>query len=188
VLDLGSGLPTQGHFNEHLPGAQILFVDNDPLSVAQGQQLLAYTPDMAYCEGDLRDPDALVEAAASFLGEDHPTLAVGCIGVAYFLDDDAVRALCRRLHAFCAPGSVLALSFCCVPDLKEAREAVATAVRLSGINFYSRTGEEMAALVAPWRTSPAELLVDLVGGDPSGKLQPGHPMHQSRMLGMFGER
>ena len=80
VLDLGSGLPTQGHFNEHMPDAAILFSDNDPLSVAQGQQLLAYTPDMAYCQGDLRHPDVLVAEAASFFGAER-VLAVGCIGV-----------------------------------------------------------------------------------------------------------
>src|SRR5689334_6575134 len=29
VLDLASGLPTQGHYNEYLPEAQILFSDYD---------------------------------------------------------------------------------------------------------------------------------------------------------------
>jgi hypothetical protein len=187
VLDLGSGLPTQGHFNEHLPGAQILFVDNDPLSVAQAQQLLAYTPDMAYCEGDLRNPGALVDEAAAFFGEDHPALAVGCIGVVYFLDDAEVRALAQRLHAFCGPGSVMALSFPFIPDDPGAREAMAIGAQHARIGIYSRSGEELAPLLAPWRASPAILLADLVGQDAESPAQPDHPMHRTRMFGMFAE-
>lgn len=186
VLDLGSGLPTQGHFNEHLPGAQILFADNDPLSVAQGQQLLAYTPDMAYCEADLRRPDALIAEAASFFG-DAPALAVGCIGVVYFLDDDQVRALAQRLHAFCGPGSAMALSFAEVPDSPEAREAVDAAMRHAQIAFHSRTGAELAALIAPWRAHEAHPLVELHGIDAEAPAQPMHPLHQTRMFGMFAD-
>src|SRR5262245_23126819 len=48
ILDLGSGLPTQGHFNSHLPGARILFVDHDAQTVAQGRQLLGESPGMEY--------------------------------------------------------------------------------------------------------------------------------------------
>jgi hypothetical protein len=187
VLDLGPGLPPPGHFNEHLPDAQILFADNDPLSVAQGQQLLAYTPDMAYCQADLRRPDTLIAEAASFFG-DAPLLAIGWIGVVYFLADDEVRLLARRLHAFCAPGSVAALSFPVVPDHPDAREAVATLVKHAGINFYSRTGDEIAALIAPWRAQPAQPLVDLFGDDAPLAAHPDHALHRTRMFGMFAER
>src|SRR5262249_14375496 len=55
VLDLGSGLPTQGHLNTSLPAARILFVDNDPLAAVQGRELLASSPDMSYLEADVRD-------------------------------------------------------------------------------------------------------------------------------------
>ena len=40
VLDLGSGLPTQGHFHEAMPTARILYTDQDPIAVAYGQQIL----------------------------------------------------------------------------------------------------------------------------------------------------
>jgi hypothetical protein len=184
VLDLGSGLPTQGHFNEHLPGAAILFSDSDLLSVAQGQQLLAYTPDMAYCQADLRHPEALIAEASSFFGAER-VLGVGCIGVVYFLDDDAVRALMQRLHAFCAPGSALALSLPVIPDNPEARAAIATAAEHAQIEFYSRTPEQLGALIAPWRPLETRPLADLLEDPGDEVVQPEHPMHRTAMFGVF---
>ncbi|WP_437624773.1 SAM-dependent methyltransferase [Sorangium sp. So ce1151] len=45
VLDLASGLPTQGHLNDCLPEARILFSDIDPVSV--GALFLAQRGDPA---------------------------------------------------------------------------------------------------------------------------------------------
>ena len=106
----GSGLPTQGHFNSCMPNAKILFSDIDPLTVAQARQSLAYSPDMAYVEVDVRDTEPLLAQAEAFFGDER-VLAVGCIGIVYFLSDEEVRRLMQRLHAFCAPGSTLALSY-----------------------------------------------------------------------------
>jgi hypothetical protein len=185
VLDLGSGLPTQGHFNEHMPDAKILFTDADPLTVVQGQQLLAYSPDMAFYEGDLRKPDLLVEQAAGFFGADR-VLAVGCIGVVYFLNDDDLRRLMSALHAFCAPGSVMAVSFPSTPPSEEARATIAAASEHARIAFYPRTPEHMAEMLKPWRMAPAELLETRFGtGGP--RVQPDHPLHQTEIYGAFAE-
>ena len=35
VMDLATGLPTKGHFNDLMPDARILFSDNDPISAQQ---------------------------------------------------------------------------------------------------------------------------------------------------------
>ena len=189
VLDLGSGLPTQGHFNEHLPGAKILFSDNDPLSVLQGHQLLAYTPDMAYVEVDIRNVDALLDHAASFFEEER-VLAVGCIGIVYFLSDDEVRTLMRRLHAFCAPGSVMALSFHEIPPGPEGetiKETLLESAKHARINFYARTSEEMAALLAPWHGFSSVRLADLPDTAVPAPVDPEHPMHRAQILGGFAE-
>jgi O-methyltransferase involved in polyketide biosynthesis len=153
ILDLGSGLPTQGHFNERLPEAKILFSDFDPLTVAQAQQLLAYTPDMAYANIDLCDPEALIAQASEFFGAD-PPLAVGGIGVMYFLTDDEIRALMRRLHDYCPPGTVMALSFLHMPigtDPALLERVITEGKKHARINFFLRTAEHMAELIAPWR-------------------------------------
>lgn len=189
VLDLGSGLPTQGHFNEHLPGAKILFSDSYSLTVAQGRQLLAYSPDMAYVEADVRNTDALLGEAAAYFGETR-TLAVGCIGILYFLGDDQLANLARRLHAFCAPGSVMALTFHAIPDEPGAdavREALRESAKLARIEFYARTAERIGQLIAPWHLVAASELTEVVGDVAPAPIRPEHPMHRARMTGGFAE-
>jgi hypothetical protein len=175
VLDLGSGLPTQGHFNTQMPDAKILFADSDPLSVVQGQQLLAYTSDMAYCHVDVRDVDAVIREATAYFGDER-RIAVGCIGIVYFLDDDKLRELMRRLHDFCAPGSALAMSWPLHPDTQEVRDAIMINARHAGIEYYNRSQDRIAELVAPWR---AHHVANVSGRSPGSAPGParasGHP-------------
>jgi hypothetical protein len=188
VLDLGSGLPTRGHFDEHLPGARVLFVDSDPLTVAQARELLAGTRGKTYLQADIRAVDALIEHAATFFG-DARLLGVGCIGVAYFLSDDDLGGLMRRLHALCAPGSALALTFHEVPpgpDYEASKEALLTSARHARINFYLRTPEQVVDVVAPWRVVSRHDLDQMFPEAPPPR--PEHPMHRARIHGIFAER
>ncbi|WP_437950695.1 SAM-dependent methyltransferase [Sorangium sp. So ce296] len=158
VLDFASGLPTQGHLNDYLPEARILFSDIDPVSVIYGEQLLADKPNMRYVQADVREPSSLLAAAAQFFGAER-RVAVGCIGIAYMMDDERLSDLLRRVHAFCAPGSVLALSFI------EARAVAAAhqlngAAALAGVQVYPRTPEEIAALMKPWKVRECRPLVE----------------------------
>jgi len=188
VLDLGSGLPTQGHLNTWLPDAKILFVDIDPLAVAQGRHLLAHIPDMDYVEADVRDARGMLVQVERFFGAERP-VAVGCIGVTYFLTDDQLRSLMQQLHAFCAPGSSIAMSFPIVTgsvDLEDAQRTFIEIGRVAGIDLYHRTAEQIAELVKPWRmtrTEPLEAWLDVdlssVGGP--------DPLEQVRMLGTFAD-
>ncbi|WP_437808588.1 SAM-dependent methyltransferase [Sorangium sp. So ce1078] len=161
VLDLASGLPTQGHLNDYLPEARILFSDIDPVSVIYGEQILADRPNMRYLQADLRDPSPLLAAAAQFFGADR-RIALGCIGIIYMMDDERSRDLLRRMHAFCAPGSVLALSFI-VPRGASAAQQLNGAAALAGVKVYPRTPEEMAALIKPWKVHDCRPLVDWLG-------------------------
>ena len=194
ILDLGSGLPTQGHFNEHLPDAKILFSDFDPLTVAQAQQLLAYTPDMAYAGIDLRDPEALIERSSTFFGAEKP-LAVGAIGIIYFLTDDELRTLMQRLHAYCAPGTVLALSFHHMPvgsDPGPIERVIAEGRKQARINFFLRTPEHVAELIAPWRLTVNKPIQEWLGepekAEPAAALSPEDPLGALILVGAFAER
>jgi O-methyltransferase involved in polyketide biosynthesis len=153
VLDVASGLPTQGHLNEYLPDAKILFSDIDPLSVTYGQQILEGKPRMRYVQSDVRQPEDLLREAAAFFGAER-RLAVGAIGILYFLTDEEVVRLLHALHAFCAPGSVLAYSFLHVPEGPGAaaiREIVRRAPELARIGVHPRSPEQMVELIKPWR-------------------------------------
>ena len=185
VLDLGSGLPTQGHFNTCLPEARILFADFDPLTVAQGQQILAYTSDMAYVEADVRNPAPLLDQASTFFDGER-NLAVGCIGVLYFLSDDELRSLMTTLHAFCAPGSSLALSFPTMDDdgpvTDEIRAVFQSSAEMARIAFHHRTAAEVAQIIKPWNLTHT---VRLAGWFDDGA-PPSNRDHILRPMGMSG--
>lgn len=185
VLDLGSGLPTQGHLNTYLPDAQILFTDVDPLTVAQGRQILADAPGLAYVQADLRNPDSLLDEAAAFFGDER-NLAVGCIGVVYFLSDEEVRRLMERLYTFCVPGSTMALCFPALPEgypAEALKKEISELSRIARIDFFPRTPSEIAALVAPWRV---EAIVELEPPRPA-EAQSGSPTNAFGVFGAFAE-
>lgn len=159
VLDLGSGLPTQGHFNDYITDGHILFSDNDVLVVEDGQDLIKDKPTMRYAQADLREPEALVDIARSFFGDDR-RIGVSLIGVSYFLADDELRRLAQAVHAFAAPGSVLAMSFFLpLPEGSLAADVFAMYKRMV-TNAFPRLPEQVAELIAPWRITEQAALED----------------------------
>jgi O-methyltransferase involved in polyketide biosynthesis len=115
-LDIGTGIPTANNTHEVAqriaPDSRIVYVDNDPVVLSHAKALLKSTPEgaCAYLDADLRDPDAIVAAAADTLDFTKP-VAVMLIAVMHFVGDDAqASAIVRRLTAACVPGSYVAFS------------------------------------------------------------------------------
>jgi hypothetical protein len=115
-LDIGTGIPTANNTHEVAqriaPDSRIVYVDNDPVVLSHAKVLLKSTPEgaCAYLDADLRDPDAILPAAAQTLDFGQP-VAVMLIAVMHFVGDDAqASAIMRRLTAACVPGSYVALS------------------------------------------------------------------------------
>lgn len=159
VLDLGSGLPTQGHFHEAMPSAEVLYTDQDPIAVVYGQQILAGMAGKSYAQVDLNEPERLIEEATRVFG-DRPKIAVGFIGVGYFLEDDTLRKLGRALHAWCAPGSVMAFSSpyetkALTPEERKAADEISARFRSARMALHGRPPERVAELLAPWKLEVA---------------------------------
>ncbi len=115
-LDLGSGIPTAGNVHEVAqrrdPAARVLYVDSDPIAVAQSTALLADNPRAAAIRADARDPAAILAHPTTrrLLDRDRP-IGVLLLTVLHFLTDDAeAEAAVSTLRAALAPGSYLALS------------------------------------------------------------------------------
>jgi O-methyltransferase involved in polyketide biosynthesis len=115
-LDIGTGIPTANNTHEvaqHIaPESRIVYVDNDPVVLSHAKALLKSTPEgaCAYIDADLRDPDAILAAAAGTLDFSQP-VAVMLIAVMHFVgDDDQAASIMDRLMAACVPGSYVALS------------------------------------------------------------------------------
>ncbi len=115
-IDIGAGLPTQGNTHdlvqEIVPGARVVYVDNDPMVLAHGKALLGESKNTTLIMADLREPDTVLS---------HPDLLelidlgepVGLLmtGVMYFVADESDPwGLVDTYKAAIAPGSYLALS------------------------------------------------------------------------------
>jgi hypothetical protein len=115
-IDIGSGIPTQGNVHEILrevrPDARVVYVDIDPLAVAESLDLLEGDPRATAVRGDLRDPGPILA---------HPEVRrrldfgrpVGLllIAVLHFVPDDAqAYGAVEQLRREVAPRSYLAIS------------------------------------------------------------------------------
>jgi hypothetical protein len=96
-LDLGSGVPTMGNVHEiaqrAAPEARVVYVDVDPVAVAQSRALLAGDDQADVVHADLRDPDRILgsEQARRLLDFDQPVglLMVAILQVIPDADDPA---------------------------------------------------------------------------------------------------
>jgi O-methyltransferase involved in polyketide biosynthesis len=115
-IDIGTGLPTQGHVHEVLrtaaPDARVAYVDHDPVVLVHARALLEDSDRITVVQGDLRDPDAIVSdpRLLDLIDLERP-VAVLLLAVLHLVGDDEQAAhAVDRLRAAMAPGSYLAIS------------------------------------------------------------------------------
>ncbi|HTW01647.1 MAG TPA: SAM-dependent methyltransferase [Streptosporangiaceae bacterium] len=136
-LDVGAGLPTQENVHQiaqqAAPDARVLYVDNDPTVIAEGQALLTNEDQVAMAEADLRQP-----ASIFALPEVHRLLdfrqpiALLLIGVLYFIsEDEDPYSMVTQLRDALAPGSYLAISHA-------TRDTLTPEQLAEGTRIYSR--------------------------------------------------
>ncbi|MFC5827364.1 SAM-dependent methyltransferase [Nonomuraea insulae] len=173
-LDIGTGLPSQDNTHEVAqrvaPESRIVYVDNDPLVLVHARALLTGSAEGStdYIEADLRDPDAILQAAAKTLDFSQP-VAIMLLGVMHFIsDDDELQRIIDRLLAAVPSGSHVAVAN---TTTAVNGEVTAEAVRVWNLDaepkLKLRTPERIAAffdgleLVEPgwvscsrWRAEP----------------------------------
>jgi S-adenosyl methyltransferase len=115
-LDVGTGLPSANNTHEVaqavVPGARVLYVDNDPIVLAHARALLTSSPEgeTGYLDADIRDPDAILAGAGPLLDFTEP-VGVMLIAVLHMVRDaDAPQAIVDRFMAAVPPGSFLVIS------------------------------------------------------------------------------
>lgn len=164
-LDLGSGVPTVGNVHEiaqrMAPEVRVVYVDIDPIAVEHSRKLLAGNRYATAIEVDLRRPEIVIGHPETRELIDF-TVPVGLLMVAvlHFVPDaDDPVGLVGRYRQALAPGSYLALSHACPPQVESpqatrARESyAATATPLT-----LRSAREVAALLQGWRLVPPGLV------------------------------
>ncbi|XVV17665.1 SAM-dependent methyltransferase [Actinoplanes sp. CA-131856] len=174
-LDIGTGLPTAENTHEVAqkadPAARVVYVDNDPLVLAHARRLLSSTAEGAtdYVHEDLRDPEAILRAAAATLDLSRP-VAVTLMGVLGHIEsDDKAKNIIDRLMRGLPSGSFLAMY-----DGADTDPATTEATRIWNVSanpkYHLRSPERIAKLfdglvlvepgvvpVTRWRTGETEI-------------------------------
>lgn len=113
IVDLGSGLPTQGNTHEAAPEARVVYVDYDPVVCAHGRALLAGT-NVDILQADVRDTGGLLTRLGELIDFEQP-VAFLMLAVLHFIPDvepegAGAYEIVARLRDASAPGSHLVIS------------------------------------------------------------------------------
>ncbi|HEX5404740.1 MAG TPA: SAM-dependent methyltransferase [Pseudonocardiaceae bacterium] len=152
-LDLGSGVPTVGNVHEVAqtvnPEAKVVYVDIDPVAVAQGRRLLADNDRATVIQADLRDPaSVLARPELTELLDLAKPVAVLLMAVLHFLpDDEHPGDIVRVCRDAISPGSYIALSHASDDDDLPSEQAkmVEDYQKSTTVTFVHRQPEELAS-------------------------------------------
>jgi SAM-dependent methyltransferase len=115
-LDLGSGIPTVDNVHEIAreiqPDARVVYVDLDPVAVAEGMEILENDDLAVAVRGDIREPRAVLEHpdVRRTLNFDEPVGLLLAAVLHFVPDHEAADAVTAELIAAVAPGSHLVVS------------------------------------------------------------------------------
>jgi hypothetical protein len=116
LIDIGTGLPSAGNVHavatQLAPAARIVYVDNDPVVLAHGRDMLHGVPNTVIIEHDLRSPASILAdpELRRLIDFDEP-VAILLVAVLHFIADaDDPAAVIAELLAPFPSGSYLALS------------------------------------------------------------------------------
>jgi hypothetical protein len=153
-LDFGSGLPTRGNVHEVVhsmsPEAKIIYSDNDPITVAFGQEILENTPNTQYIYCDIREHEQLFDSPVitKLFGDDR-RLGIGFVGVFLYIPDKPLAKFFSTVYRWVDQGSYLAVT--CAGKNVSRIKGVVDASRRTGMRFYARSPQKTVELITPWK-------------------------------------
>jgi hypothetical protein len=152
-VDIGAGLPSMNSVHEIAtaiaPQSRIVYVDNDPVVIAHGREMLQGIDQAIIIRHDLREPDGILadERLRQTLDLDQP-VAVLLVAILHFIDDgDDPRGIIDRLLAPLPSGSHLVISHTTADSYPEMDEAV-QAYRKATTTVRNRSRDEISALLS----------------------------------------
>ncbi|MFF3663693.1 SAM-dependent methyltransferase [Streptomyces olivochromogenes] len=147
-LDIGTGLPTQENVHQIAqrisPDSRVVYVDNDPVVLAQVYTLLTNGPEgrTDYIDADLKQPGRILEQAAKTLDLDQP-VALVLAAVLHFVEDEEAYRAVRELVDALPSGSRLVLSHLTEDVNPEAIRAVRRTYTERGFTFVLRSKRDV---------------------------------------------
>ena len=153
-LDIGPGLPAPGATHAVAqaiaPQSRVVYADNDPLVLAHARALLTSTREGVcdYLDGDVRDPEAILKAAAQALDFTRPTAVILAAVLHFLADADDPAGVVATLAAALAPGSFVAISHLTADFAPQAvSSAVAAYNALVPAAITARSHAEVTGLI-----------------------------------------
>ena len=146
-LDIGSGIPTAGNVHEIAqdlaPDARVVYVDIDPVAVAESLEILEGNRGATAIRGDLCDPAAiLANPGVRRLLDLREPVGLLMVAVLHFVPDpDRAYDVVGRLTAALAPGSYVVVSHAAaeayLPDVEHKTITASTAQLKVAEDIYS---------------------------------------------------
>jgi S-adenosyl methyltransferase len=142
-LDIGTGLPTADNTHEvaqrAAPSSRVVYVDNDPMVLRHAQAMMPSHPEGAcdYVQADLREPEAILKAAARTLDYRRP-VAVSLLMILQFIPDvsDPWRLVAQVMGSM-PSGSYLAISH-------PTRDVIASTITEAASRYNAHMGDNQA--------------------------------------------
>ncbi|WP_447004223.1 SAM-dependent methyltransferase [Saccharothrix isguenensis] len=153
-LDLGSGIPTAGNVHEVAqqadPTCRVVYVDNEPVTVAHSRTMLRDNADAAIAEADITDVDAVLATpeVRGLLDLSRP-IAVLMVAILPYIPDERrpVEVVARYRDAM-ADGSYLVVSHLTADEHPEMVERLVGVAAEAMTPIVARSKAEVEELVA----------------------------------------
>ncbi|RFS85849.1 SAM-dependent methyltransferase [Actinomadura spongiicola] len=151
-LDIGAGLPAESNTHEVAqrvgPDARVLYVDNDPMVLAQARVLMRGTTQegtTAFLDADYHDPQRILAEAANVLNFDEP-IAVMFMGVMGFCQEyQTAKRIVSDTMVGVPSGSHLVL-WDCTDTSELARNSTDKYAESGTLPYILRSVEQLDAL------------------------------------------
>jgi len=153
-LDVGSGLPTMDNVHEVarrvIPGAAVMYVDNDPVAFTHASALLATSDGVAALWGDAREPDKiLAEVSDRGLIDLNRPLVVLLTAILHFIpDEDDPAGIVKVFRDGMPSGSYLVLSHGTHDPVPAEPARASDMFRGASSPLITRSRQDIAAMLA----------------------------------------
>jgi hypothetical protein len=159
-LDIGSGMPTEGHVHEVVqaidPRARVVYVDNEPVAVAHSEILLQDNEYAVMVQADAERPEDVLEHAEteSLLDFDLPVMLVMALFVHFVPDSRDPAGMIAGYRDALAPGSYFALSSGTFEGQSVETERAVKLYERSGTELALRSADELRVLAKGFEILP----------------------------------
>jgi hypothetical protein len=150
-LDLGSGLPTMDNVHEAacrvIPGAAVVYVDNDRVALTHANALLATSDAVAAIWGDIREPHKVLASVANggVIDLSQPVVVLLVAVLHFITDDEDPWGIVKVFRDAMPAGSYLVLSHATHDALPEESARARSMYRGASSPLVTRSYDEIAA-------------------------------------------